>query len=62
MHFGSFNLQDDEERKTLHEIMKSNPEGCQAVVRDAARWTAEIVAEILKKGPPFARVLIGRSR
>ncbi|MBL7212911.1 MAG: C_GCAxxG_C_C family protein [Desulfobacteraceae bacterium] len=55
----SFNLQDDEERKTLHEIMKTNPDGCQALVRDATRWTAEIVAEILEKGPPLARVIIG---
>lgn len=58
----SFNLQEEEERKTLHEAMKSNPDGCQAVVRDATRWTAEIVEEILENGPPLARVLIRQNR
>lgn len=56
----SFDLMDEAERKTLHEIMKSNPDGCQAVVRDAARWTAEIVAEILQQGPPSARTQVRR--
>ena len=52
----SFNLLKAEEREALHEAMKSNPDGCQAVVRDAARWTAEIVTEIFQEGPPLARM------
>ena len=58
----SFNLLEEEERKTLHEAMQSNPDGCQAVVRDATQWTGEIIGEILEKGPPLARVLIRQNR
>ncbi len=58
----SFNLQDEGELKTLHEAMQSNPDGCQAVVRDASCWTAEIVIEILQKGPPLARAQIRQSK
>lgn len=52
----SFNLLEAQEREQLHEAMQSNPDGCQAVARDAARWTAEIVTEILQEGPPLARM------
>lgn len=53
----SFDLLRLEERKELHAAMKANPEGCQAVARDAARWTAEIMVEIFLEGPPLARML-----
>ena len=53
----TFDLQKEQEREDLHAIMASNPDACQAVTRDAARWTAEIVVEILKQGPPLARML-----
>ncbi len=51
----SFNLLDKDDREALHNAMRANPEGCQAVARDAARWTAEIVVDILEQGPPLAR-------
>lgn len=53
----SFDLLKAEEREQLHSAMQSNPDGCQAVTRDAAKWTAEIVAEIFQEGPPLARML-----
>ena len=53
----TFDLQKEQEREALHTIMASNPEACQAVTRDASRWTAEIVVEILKQGTPLARML-----
>jgi C_GCAxxG_C_C family probable redox protein len=53
----SFDLLKVEEREALHAIMKTNPDGCQAVAREAARWTAEIMIEILQEGPPLARML-----
>ena len=53
----SFDLQKVEEREALHAIMQANPDGCQAVARDAARWTAEIMIEIFQEGPPLARML-----
>ena len=53
----SFDLQRLEEREKLHAVMKDNPDGCQAVARDAARWTAEIMVEIFQEGPPMARIL-----
>ena len=53
----SFDLRKVEEREELHAIMQANPDGCQAVARDAARWTAEIMIEIFQEGPPLARML-----
>jgi C_GCAxxG_C_C family probable redox protein len=53
----SFDLLRLEEREELHAAMKTNPEGCQAVARDAARWTAEIMLDIFQEGPPMARML-----
>jgi C_GCAxxG_C_C family probable redox protein len=53
----SFDLLRLEEREELHAAMKTNPEGCQAVARDAARWTAEIILEIFQEGLPLARML-----
>jgi len=53
----SFDLRKLAERKELHAIMQANPDGCQAVARDAARWTAEIMIEIFQEGPPLARML-----
>lgn len=53
----SFDLLKVEEREKLHAVMQANPNGCQAVARDAARWTAEIMIEILQEGPPLARML-----
>jgi len=58
----SFDLLRLEERKELHAAMKANPEGCQAVARDAARWTAEIMVEIFLEGPPLARMLAQHQR
>jgi C_GCAxxG_C_C family probable redox protein len=52
-----FNLQRPEERETLHQLMKSNPDGCQAVTGEGARLAAEVIVEILKQGPPLARIL-----
>jgi C_GCAxxG_C_C family probable redox protein len=56
----SFDLLKLEEREKLHAAMQDNPEGCQAVARDAARWTAEIMVEIFQQGPPLARMLVRR--
>ena len=53
----SFDLRKVEEREELHAIMQANPDGCQAVARDAARWTAEIMIKIFREGPPLARML-----
>lgn len=53
----TFDLRRDEDREALHAIMAKDPEACQGVTRDAARWTGEIVAEILQEGPPMARML-----
>ena len=53
----SFDLQNEQDREELHEIMKSNPDACQSVTRDASRWTAEIVVEILKQGTPIVKML-----
>jgi C_GCAxxG_C_C family probable redox protein len=53
----SFDLRRDEDREALHAIMAKDPEACQGLTRDAARWTGEIVAEILQEGPPMARML-----
>jgi C_GCAxxG_C_C family probable redox protein len=56
----TFDLQKEEDREALHEILEKDPDACQAVTADAARMTAELVAEILREGPPFARMLAGR--
>ncbi len=53
----TFDLRREEDREALHAIMAKDPEACQAVTRDAARWAGEVVAEILREGPPMARML-----
>ena len=53
----AFDLRKVEQREALHAIMQTNPDGCQAVARDAARWAAEIMIEIFQEGPPLARML-----
>lgn len=56
----AFNLLRQEERDELHRRMAETDDACQAVARDGARMAAELVADLLKEGPPFARMLYGR--
>lgn len=53
----TFDLLTQEGRDAIHEAMAQNPEGCQAVTREAARLAAEVMVEILTQGPPLAKML-----
>ena len=55
-----FNLLDQKERDELHGKLAETDDGCQAVARDGARMTAELIVDLLKQGPPLARMLVGR--
>ena len=52
-----FNLLNQEERDELHRLMGETDDGCQAVARDGARMAAELMVELLREGPPLARML-----
>jgi C_GCAxxG_C_C family probable redox protein len=53
-----YDLQSGEEREELHKRMAKTGQGCQGVTSAGARMAAEIIAEILESGPPFARIVI----
>jgi C_GCAxxG_C_C family probable redox protein len=57
----SFNLLNQDERDELHRRLRETDDGCQAVARDGARLAAELIVDILKDGPPLARMLAGRT-
>jgi C_GCAxxG_C_C family probable redox protein len=53
----SFDLLNPKEREALHKRMEETGEGCQSVAGDGARLAAEVLVEIIKSGPPLARLL-----
>jgi hypothetical protein len=53
----SFDLLNTKEREALHKRMEETGEGCQCVAGDGARMAAEVMVEIIRNGPPLARML-----
>jgi hypothetical protein len=50
-----FDLEKEEERIAIHEIMEKSSRGCHHVCAKGALLASEIVTEILRSGPPFSR-------
>ena len=53
----SFDLLNPKEREALHERMNETEDGCQSVAGEGARMAAEVMVEIIRDGPPLARML-----